>query len=75
MKPQINTNDFDTFQSNAYLGVEESLFFKNMYVHDGPNKPHSEPLPRFQEGFQLCGLHQIYTLLDRPFSIQDWNSW
>ena len=35
--------------------------------------PHSEPLPRFEEGFQLCGPN--YTLLDRPFSIQDWNSW
>ena len=26
------SNDFDTFQSNAYLGVKESPFFKNMYV-------------------------------------------
>ena len=76
MKPQLYTNDFDTFQStNAYLGVEESLLYKNMYVMVQIN-PHSEPLPRFREGFQLCGIHQIYTtLLDRPFSIQDWNSW
>ena len=65
MKLQLYTNDFDTFQSNAYFGVEESPFFKNMC--DSPNKP---PL-RFQEGFQLFGIHQIYTLLDHPFSIQD----
>ena len=39
MKPQlyIYTNDFDTFQSYAYFGVEESLFQK--HVRDGPNKP------------------------------------
>ena len=70
MKPLLNTNDFDTFQSNAYLGVEEPPFFKNMYVMVQINR-YSEPLPRFQKGFQLCGIHQIYTLLDRPFSIQD----
>ena len=77
MKPQLYTNDFYTFQTNAYLGVEESPFFKNMNVMAQIN-PHSEPLPRssFEEGFQLCGTTKyIYTLLDRPFSIQDWNSW
>ena len=42
MKPQLYTNDFDTFQSNAYFGVEESPFFKNMYVMVQIN-PHSEP--------------------------------
>ena len=71
MKPQLYTNEFDTFQSNAYLGVEESPFFKNMYVMVQIN-PHSEPLLRFEEGFQLCGTTKyISTLLDRPFSIQD----
>ena len=54
MKPQLYTNDFDIFQSNAYFGVEESPFFKNMYVMVQIN-PHPEPLPRFEEGFQLCG--------------------
>ena len=54
MKPQLYTNDFDIFQSNAFFGVdEESHFFKNMYVMVRIN-PHSEPLPRFEEGFQLC---------------------
>ena len=43
MKPQLYTNDFDTFQSNAYFGVEESPFFKNMYVMVQIN-PHSEPI-------------------------------
>ena len=28
MKPQLYTNDFDTFQSNAYFGVEELPFSK-----------------------------------------------
>ena len=62
MKPQLYTNDFDTFQSNAYLYMRERIAFsKNMYVMVQIN-PHSEPLPRFQEGFQLCGIHQIYSV-------------
>ena len=54
MKPQPYTNDFGTFQSNAFFGVEELPFLKNIYVMVQIN-PHLEPLPRFEEGFELCG--------------------
>ena len=39
MKPQLYTDDFDIFQSNAYFGVEESPFTKTCTSVDGPNKP------------------------------------
>ena len=40
MKPLLYTYDFDTFQSNAYLGVEVQyrLIPKTCRLRDGPNK-------------------------------------
>ena len=85
MKPQLYTNDFDTFQSNAYLYRRGRIAFFQKHVRDGPNKPPlrvvaqiSRGVSTFKDlfndaliidvralGFQLCGIHQIYTLLDR----------
>ena len=61
MKPQLYTNDFDTFQSNAYFGVEESPFFKNMYVMVQIN-PHSPSRsPDMKWGFN-CVVAPLYML-------------
>ena len=61
MKPQLYTNDFDTFQINAHLIRRGRIAFFQKHVRGGPNKV-INPHPDLKRGFNCVVQPNIYSV-------------